>query len=283
MLTIQELRELKKNQGYTNEMISAKSGVPLGTVQKVFAGVTKSPRRETLLALEQALTGGENADDVKEEVCYDRLLNQDDTVLKDEAAVPYGVPYPGAPGDPNQGNYTLDDYYALPDERRVELIDGVIYDMSCPLRVHQAILGQLHLQLAPCVEQHPECELFFAPADVRLDNDNRTILQPDLYITCGKNETDKRRFNGAPDFIIEILSPSNRKHDMFLKLGKYRNAGVREYWIVDPQGKKVMVYRFENDEFPTIYSFDDTIPVGISDGECSVDFKRIAEKTDRYQ
>ena len=292
MLTIRELKELKHRQGFTNEMIAKRSGVPLGTVQKIFAGITQSPRRETLLALEEALKKEESA--VRENdlyggkivhnpVSYDNLKGSRDLMLREGNAHLKKVPYPGAPGDPNQGNYTLDDYYALPEERRVELIDGVIYDMTCPLRVHQAILGQLHLQLAPCVEQHPECELFFAPADVRLDNDNKTILQPDLYIVCGKNETDKRRLNGAPDFVIEILSPSNLKHDMCLKLKKYRYAGVREYWIVDPQGKKVLVYRFENDEFPTIYTFEDTIPVGISEGECSVDFKRIAEKTDRYQ
>lgn len=292
MLTIRELKELKHRQGFTNEMIAKRSGVPLGTVQKIFAGITKSPRRETLLALEEALKKEESTvkgNDlygtkiVHDPVRYDNPEGGRNLLLREGNAPLEKVPYPGAPGDPNQGNYTLDDYYALPEERRVELIDGVIYDMTCPLRVHQAILGQLYLQLAPCVEQHPECELFFAPADVRLDNDNKTILQPDLYIVCGKNETDKRRLNGAPDFVIEILSPSNRKHDMYLKLKKYRYAGVREYWIVDPQGKKVLVYRFENDEFPTIYTFEDTIPVGISEGECSVDFKRIAEKTDRYQ
>ena len=164
----------------------------------------------------------------------------------------------------------------------MELIDGVIYDMSCPLRVHQAILGQLHLQLAPCVEEHPECELFFAPADVRLDNDNRTMVQPDLYIVCGKEETDKRRLNGAPDFVIEILSPSNRAHDMIRKLNKYHNAGVREYWIVDPEKLRVMVYDFTEDIYVKLYSFEDTIPVLISQGECSVDFRKILEKVRKY-
>ena len=280
-MTLQELKERKKELAYTNEMIAQKSGVPLGTVQKIFAGITSSPRRETLLALEKIFAKEPEEKAGKRKVSYSDLPAPKSHSLREEAAS-FVVPYPGAPGDPNQGNYTLDDYYALPDERRVELIDGVIYDMSCPLRVHQAILGQLHLQLAPCVEEHPECELFFAPADVRLDNDNKTILQPDLYIVCGKNETDKRRLNGAPDFIIEILSPSNRKHDMFLKLKKYRYAGVREYWIVDPQNQKIMVYNLESDEFPIIHTFDDTITGGISGGECRVDFKRIAEKVARY-
>ena len=275
-MTIFEMKEKKKELGYTNEMLSKESGVPLGTVQKVFAGVTKAPRRETLLALEKVLSR-------QTESSKSSFSNSsgEPSVFREDRQ-PYMAEYPGAPGDPRQGTYTLDDYYALPDERRVELIDGVIYDMSCPLRVHQAILGQLHLQLAPCVEEHPECELFFAPADVRLDNDNRTILQPDLYIVCGKEETDKRRLNGAPDFIIEILSPSNRKHDMVLKLNKYQNAGVREYWIVDPQNLKIIVYDFTEDIDIESYTFEDKVPVIISQGECEVDFGRIYEKIKKY-
>ena len=164
----------------------------------------------------------------------------------------------------------------------MELIDGVIYDMASPLRIHQAILLMMSYQLYPCVASHPECEMFIAPADVCLDNDDRTILQPDLYITCGKNETDKRRFNGAPDFIIEILSPSNRKHDMILKYQKYMEAGVREYWIVDPENLEVIVYHFEKNDLPTLYTFEDTIPVKISGGECSVEFKKILTAIQRY-
>ena len=275
-MTVQEMKERKRELGYTNEMLAAQSGVPLGTVQKVFAGTTKAPRRETLLALERALFPE------SEKKSYKYPMAGSDAMAVHEGAVSYMADYPGAPGDPRQGTYTLDDYYALPDERRVELIDGVIYDMSCPLRVHQAILGQLHLQLAPCVEEHPECELFFAPADVRLDNDNRTMVQPDLYIVCGKEETDKRRLNGAPDFVIEILSPSNRAHDMIRKLNKYHNAGVREYWIVDPEKLRVMVYDFTEDIYVKLYTFEDTIPVLISQGECSVDFRKILEKVRKY-
>lgn len=193
-----------------------------------------------------------------------------------EKAVAYGIP--------DKGPYTLDDYYALPDERRVELIDGYFYDMAAPSALHQAILGQLYLQFAPCVEGHPECELFFAPADVRLDNDNSTMVQPDLFIFCDRpdRDTEKRRFNGAPDFVLEILSPSNRYHDMFRKLNKYRSAQVREYWIVDPENKKIVVYDFENEILPTSYTFQDTVPVAVPKGECSIDFARIDEKVKRY-
>ena len=180
--------------------------------------------------------------------------------------------------DPNQGHYTIEDYYALPEERRVELIDGWIYDMAAPSMVHQLILGELHLQLAPCVEKHPGCHIFFAPFDVRLDNDDYTMVQPDLAIICGNDGLTRQRMNGAPDFIIEILSPSSRAHDMFRKLNKYQAAGVREYWIVDPEKQKIIVYDLEHEEAPATYDFAATIPVLISQGTCSVDFARINEK-----
>ena len=291
-MTIQEMIDKKKELGYTNETLAKISGVPLGTVQKIFAGITRAPRRSTIVALEAVLSGEEKKADTEYSYSYENVSKPDvvresaraygAAVVAESPDAPAKASYPGAPGDPAQGTYTLDDYYALPDDRRVELIDGVIYDMASPLRIHQAILLMMSYQLYPCVASHPECEMFIAPADVCLDNDDRTILQPDLYITCGKNETDKRRFNGAPDFIIEILSPSNRKHDMILKYQKYMEAGVREYWIVDPENLKVIVYHFEKNDLPTLYTFEDTIPVKISGGECSVEFKKILTAIQRY-
>ena len=269
-MTIAEMKEQKRNLGYTNQKIAELSGVPLGTVQKVFAGSTKAPRLDTLLALEKVLRERQPQSN-----SWARPVSKTPPGLLREETSAYAA-------DPHQGHYTIEDVYALPEDRRVELIDGVIYDMSSPSRVHQSILGQLYLQLAPCVEKHPGCELFFAPADVRLDNDEYTLVQPDLYINCSKEETDKRRFNGAPDFIIEILSPSNKGHDLFLKQHKYQHAGVREYWVIDPQKLRILVYDFEHEAFPEIYTFKDTVPVQISDGRCSVDFAVIYEKSRKY-
>ena len=147
--------------------------------------------------------------------------------------------------DSRQGTYTIRDYYVLSEDRRMELIDGYIYDMASPTKIHQFILSQIYLQLAPCVDAHPGCMSYFAPLDVRLDNDDYTIVQPDLMILCDSADHDIRRVNGAPDFVIEILSASSRFHDMFRKLYKYKSAGVREYWIIDPEKKRVTVYDFE--------------------------------------
>ena len=278
-MTLQEMRERKKSLGYTNEMIAEKTGVPLGTVQKIFAGITKAPRWDTMRAIESLLTEKEDRqawiEGLLREIKTSSYTVLHRTDLLHEEAVRYGE-------DPKQGHYTIEDYYKLPDDRRVELIDGYIYDMASALPVHQAILGELFVRLYACVENHPECELFIAPSDVRIDNDDNTVVQPDLYIFCNRRENSKKIISGAPGFITEILSPSSRYNDLFRKLNKYRNAGVREYWIVDPEHLKVTVYDLEHDALPETYTFSDTVPVGISEGTCRIDFSGIYERVKRY-
>ena len=275
-MNLQEMKERKIELGLSNEKISELSGVPLGTVQKIFAGITKMPRYDTISALEKVLENGGF-----ERALCESVPQPSGSAGVREAAVRYGSANT-AVKDPDQGGYTIEDYYALPDERRVELIDGIFYDMAAPVPVHQIILLQLHLQLAACAESHPECEVFVAPCDVRLDRDNRTMVQPDVFVICSDDQITKKRIEGAPDFVIEILSPSSRSHDMFRKLNKYRYAGVREYWIVDPDELKIIVYDLEHDSLPEKYTFRDSVPVLISGGECSVDFQRIYDKIKRY-
>lgn len=298
MLSIEELRKRKKICGYTNAQIAEKSGVPLGTVQKIFSGATANPRFDTIEAIEKVLSvvpysigsdgtsfvresmaaykavrSGANDEDRLEEISDRRY----DEYLKKIGR--YGADISGR--WTRQGQYTLDDYYALPDDIRVEMIDGVIYDMTAPAKVHQRILGALHIEFESCVAEHgDQCEVLFAPVDVRLDRDDRTMVQPDLLVMCRPGESDKR-IEGAPDLVAEILSPSTRRKDCTLKLNKYREADVREYWIIDPDKEKVIVYVFDDDELPTQYSFEDEIPIGISGGECSIDFSRIKARLDR--
>ena len=267
-MTLEEMRKKKKELGYTNEMIAEKSGVPLGTVQKIFAGITDAPRRYTLEALEAVLKVPP-ADRMP--VIY--AVGEGSSPMVHEAVEAYAA---------GRAPLTIDDYYALPDERRVELIDGVFFDMAAPTTVHQTILLEMAFLLKECVDEHPGCRLYVAPVDVQLNNDNYTMVQPDILIVCGENDGDIRRINGAPDYIAEIISPSNRAHDMFRKLNKYRFAGVREYWIVDPEKEKVMVCDLEHDEYPEVCEFSDRVPLGISGGRCSVDFARIREVLRRY-
>lgn len=264
-MTIQEMRQKKKELGYTNEMVSELSGIPLGTVQKVFAGVTTSPRYETLLALEKIFKDGGGCSDCMSERQVAYYTNR-----VSESVTAYQVK--------KQGEYTLEDYYALPDERRVELIDGVIYDMSAPSPIHQMVSAKVWKQLTDYIEQRQgQCIPFYSPIDVQIDCDDKTMVQPDVLVVCDRDKVIKRCVYGAPDLIVEILSPSTRKKDMFIKLAKYKEAGVREYWLVDPDKKKVLVYDLEHEELPMIYGFDAKVPVIIFDGKCEVDFTEIYE------
>ena len=268
MMSVRELKERKKELGYTNEMIAEKSGVPLSTVQKIFSGATKHPRYDTLMDLSKALS----------------QYNHDYSsyTVREEAAeysTEYDSHYKGDSNErwPRQGRYTLDDYYSLPDEIRVELIDGVIYDMTAPKRIHQDILLELAFAFRQCISStESDCKVTIAPRDVRLFDDNRNMYQPDILITCDESKNLSDYYDGAPELIVEILSPSTRSKDFLIKTHNYERAGVREYWIVDPDNKKVLVFFFEEDKLPQTYNFDDEIPVRISEGKCIIDFKIIA-------
>lgn len=264
-MNISQMMYYKQLKGYSYDKLSELSGIPKGTIQKIFTGVTKSPRYDTLQALERVLSP-----------------EQTDMIDMVAEAPAYHVK--------RQGEYTLEDYYALPEERRVELIDGVIYDMTAPTTVHQTVALQMAHQIENYIEEHGgNCVPFIAPVDVQLDCDDRTMVQPDVIILCDLSKNINRCIYGAPDFVVEVLSPSTRKKDLRIKLAKYAAAGVREYWMVDPEKRQVIVYWFEpsdsdeKSDTVTIYGFDEQIPVQIYNGDLRIDFGKIAKKLERIQ
>ncbi len=180
-------------------------------------------------------------------------------------------------GNP-RGPYTLTDYYALPDDQRVELIDGYFFRMEAPTALHQELVIELSYRFKDYQKKkRPDCRVFPAPFDVQLDKDKYTMLQPDISVICDKGQIVRRGCSGAPDFVVEILSPSTRTKDMYMKLAKYKNAGVREYWMVDPKNKKVLVYYYEDEDRAAVYDLDARIPVRISGGDLEIDFGEIME------
>ena len=255
-MTLVEMRERKKELGYSYEQIADMSGVPLSTVQKVFSGATQSPRYETLLAIET-------------------VLEDYSTSKVGEAAHQYGNKH-----TKRQGEYTIEDYYNWPEDERIELIDGVIYHVSMPSIRHQIIVGEIDYIFKSYVKsKNGKCKIFGAGIDVRLDCDDKTMVVPDITINCKKDKLTEQYLDGAPDLVVEVLSPSTRKKDMTLKLSKYAEAGVREYWIIDPKKETIIVYKFscENEDDTQIYfyTFANKVPVGIWDDECVVDFADI--------
>ncbi|MCI8563457.1 MAG: Uma2 family endonuclease [Lachnospiraceae bacterium] len=162
--------------------------------------------------------------------------------------------------------YTVEDIYALPEGERAELIDGQIYYMAAPGRKHQQLLGAVYRKIADYIDSHGgECEVDIAPFAVFLNRDSKNYVEPDISVVCDKGKLDDRGCFGAPDWIIEIVSPSSRSMDYFKKLFKYRSAGVREYWVVDSERQSVTVYNFEQDDMAE-YSFGEEIPVGLYQG-----------------
>lgn len=159
--------------------------------------------------------------------------------------------------------YTIDDIYALPEGTRAELIDGQIYYMAPPSRKHQEITGELFATIREYIySNHGSCRPYIAPFAVFLNANDKNYVEPDISVICDPNKLNDKGCVGAPDWIIEVVSPSSRPMDYYTKLFKYRTAQVREYWIVDPAKDRVSVYNFEQNTMEE-YSFTDDVPSGI--------------------
>ena len=157
--------------------------------------------------------------------------------------------------------YTIDDIYALPDGERAELIDGQIYNMAPPTRIHQEISFSLSRSIADFIDSKKgSCRVYPAPFAVFLNQDEHNYVEPDISVICDMDKLDDKGCSGAPDWIIEIASPGTKHMDYGIKLFKYRTAGVREYWIVNPMTGIVNVYDLEHDIKTDQYTFQDEIP-----------------------
>ena len=182
-----------------------------------------------------------------------------------------------------QGEYTIRDYYNLPEDVRAELIDGVIYYMSAPTSLHQIIASAMHYEIKKYIEKKGgKCLPLMSPVDVRLDGDDKTMVQPDLLILCDLNKLKRWGIMGAPDFVLEVLSQSTRKKDCVKKVQKYADAGVKEYWVIDPMGKNMLVYNFMGEEYPEIYSLNETVSMHMYNGELQIDLGKVAEWIREY-
>lgn len=264
-MTIKEMNERRKELGYSYERVAELSGVPLGTVQKVLGGITKSPRYETLKALERVL------------IAFDYEKDDYDWYIMTgvcEPMAPYGALKPK--------KYTINEFYELPGEEKCELIDGIIYKLVAPSVVHQMICTQITLELSLYVRgKNGDCLVFGAAPNVELDgseeNGGNTVVLPDITVLCNRDKLGHISVEGAPDLVVEVLSPSTQKKDKTLKLQKYMNAGVREYWLVDPKKKNIVTYVDDGDgDYDIfIYTFEHEVPVAIFNNECKINFKEI--------
>ena len=250
-MTIEEMQQRKRELGLTYEQIAQRAGLSVITVQRIMNGTTVNPRGYTKQFIEMALS---------------------QPVVR-EGAPEYAYMFK------KQGEYTAEDYFALPDEERCELIDGVIYDFASPTDLHQEVAGELYFQLKQYVKEHGgPCRAMMAPSDVKIGD--RTVVQPDVYIHCrGWNRGEE-----APAFVAEVISPSTRKKDYLIKLKKYQESGAKEYWILDPYNEKITAYLFDGEGFDVkIANLYGPVPVSIWDGKCVVDLSSLREELAEYE
>lgn len=304
-MTLDEMKKRKKELGYSNARISELSGIPLGTVQKIFSGETLSPRYDTIQAIMKILDeypsasyglhifNGDISYDEACEVCEPEpafepslignstLRGRNGQSVAASRSEQTGKNVSGSFLGLGYGDKTIEDYIALPEGTRVELIDGRFYDMAAPTTIHQSIGAEIFRLLKNHIEKNGgRCIPFIAPTDVQIDRDDKSMLQPDVLVVCDRSKITRARIVGAPDLVVEVVSPSNAITDVLLKMVKYRHAGVREYWIVYPDEKMVMTYNFEKGEEPGTYTFADSVPIAIWDGRYEIDFSYIFSQID---
>ena len=177
--------------------------------------------------------------------------------------------------------YTVEEFYELPEDKRYELINGELYElygMAEPTRIHQELITHiLHRIMTHIEANNGDCRVYPAPFGVHLSEEADTVVEPDITVVCDRDKLTDKGCTGAPDWIVEIVSPSNPAHDYIDKLELYMKAGVREYWIVDPGSKRVTVYSKEQPFIPSSHSIDDIVKAGIYE-DLSIDFKEIMSK-----
>ncbi len=285
-MTLAEMKRIKEERGYSFRQLSEYSGVPQITLQKIFSGETKSPRKATLQALEKVLTGREDLYAGKA-YSYENASKSNlspSAVCEESAAYAATAEAVDVTAVKRQGEFTIEDYRSLPDEKRFELIDGILYEMKAPGFIHQHIAAMIHMAFFAYIKNNKgPCIVLESPTDVQLDCDEKTMIQPDVLVVCDRSKIKEFGIFGAPDFVLEIISPSTRKKDMGIKMGKYAEAGVREYWIINPEQRLLIIYNFQDENWlPQVMPLIGSASVNIFDGELLINLDEISETIDEF-
>lgn len=176
-----------------------------------------------------------------------------------------------------ESTFTAQDYWALPEGTRAELIDGQLWDLASPSRVHQEVVYVVGRMMGDHIAAHGgSCKVYPAPFAVNLFADESTFVEPDISVICDRSKLSDRGCEGAPDLVVEVVLPSNPGMDYVSKLNLYHEAGVREYWICDPQRRQVLCYDFDSERLLTTYDFSEPVASVVLPG-LEVNFARIIE------
>ena len=249
-MTITDIKQLKEKDGMTNKQISELTGIALFVVDGIFSGDIEEPKYMTPLEFEELLTRLEIPFYCDEKTGYPCLIREEITSYNYHAS-----------------HYALGDMVKLCNIISREVINGEIYAMSTPSRMHQFLVTKLLIRIGNHIEKkRGKCHVYPSPFGVRLFADDKTWVEPDILVICKKNIMTDSGCDGAPDLIVEIVSPNNVFHDYVTKLVKYQQAGVREYWIVDPINERITLYHFQEPVQKEEYTYEDTIRSNVLEG-----------------
>lgn len=293
MLTINEMKKIRTAKGLSYEEIAKLSGVSVSSVQKLFGGENANPRRTTIEKLNQAFNSLDiylcDISDKKDQNLYE---NKNEVQEPGARYTIYGKNKMVSGGYENifsRTGYTYEDYLALelPEGKRVEIIDGIIYDMASSSYTHQAISGYINNFLNNELRKRKRrCLSFASPVDVRLDYSDgpTTVVQPDIVIKCSEElqtDEDGNEIPWIPRFVIEIISKSSKTKDMYIKTKKYRESGIQEYWIINNKKKQVIKHNFLNETIE-VFGYNEKVPIDIFNGDIQIDMKELEDYLHEY-
>ena len=265
--TFQSIRE---RSGLTQKDVAERSGIQQADISKIEKGES-NPSLHTVYRLARAVNYSVtlNYEHLKENRTFPELM------LSEEL-----VPYLGVLK--KQGEFTVEDMKKLPEDVIYELINGYIYDIGVPSMLHQDILGFIFFEIYNFIKSNNgKCKVS-SNFGLEFENDEKNYVVPDIGIVCDQDKVSYEGVKGAPDFIVEIVSPYNKRNDYNRKLDLYRERGVREYWILDPDKRSLTVYSFEESEFPKVHFFNEKVYVGIYGDKLCIDLKEIDAMIDSY-
>lgn len=301
-MNISELKERKKELKLTTRQLAYLAELPVGTVSKIMTGETKNPSYITVEKLEKALLHKEMASRIEayRKAFYKYLQeNQDDMDVdpkkfeekyrSDNNLDNAPIPFARKKGINNsiEGNLAKSADYRittsilgeLEEDKFVELLDGKLIIGQAPGLEHQIIVQNLGKVFDKFIdENNGRCKVFNVGINIFLDEDEYTMLIPDVVVVCDESRLDEKGIIGAPDFVIEVVSDSTRRIDYNEKMHKYMGAGVREYWIVDPKKERITVYLEGEPMMVYVYGFDDEVPVEIYDGILTICGREINQR-----
>lgn len=290
-MTIEEMNRIRKERGYSIALLAEYTGVPAGTLTKIFSGVTKRPRTSTLLAIEKVLKddGGHYAGKTSDYDFRSRKEQAPAVVKEGPEAGAYRTYEGGLHAYVDcdvPGPYRVSDMEELPEETRAELINGHLFYLESPTIIHQEIISAVFLAFANHIRSKKKsCKVLMAPMDVQILKDDMHLFQPDLMVVCDPEKVSMKRILGAPDFVLEVLSPATRRKDLIDKTMWYEKAGVRELWFIDPERKKLQIYDWTKEhkyQLVQLMPLEGKKDIAISQGELMIDLDEIRAIAEQF-